>query len=95
MKKKWMGELKTIMEQKDPNVRRQKLSELAILMGVSVAGIATANGVIEENLIIERIEQRILLHTAVWSWKIALISAIASLISALSALIAVIYSRAG
>ncbi|MDH5542804.1 MAG: hypothetical protein OEY64_07555 [Nitrospinota bacterium] len=62
MKKKWMGELETIMEQKDPNVRRQKLNELAIHMGVSVAAIATANGVIEENLIIERIEQRILLH---------------------------------
>ena len=76
-----------------PDERRERLMELAKDLGVSRTSLATSTGIIEENILIERIEQRYTISLARRSWILALMSAIASVLSALAAWVAIYWKN--
>lgn len=82
-----MNKLKRIIQKTEGNSkeRREALRELAKDLGVSTTQIEDSAGRDSENVLIERIEQRYMCLTAWRTWKIALISAMASVFSALAA----------
>ncbi len=85
-----MKELKKIMGIENISDREKALIHLANKMGVSISGLgSSSSAMIDENMLIERIEQRYIILLSRRSWILALIASIASVVSAVAAWIAI------
>lgn len=78
------------MKLQDPDAREKGIKELAQKLGVSISGAGRSSGLTDENILIERIEQRYTILLAKRGWMLAVISAIASVFSALAAWMAIL-----
>lgn len=86
-----MKKLKQIMRINNIDEREKELVQHAQKIGVSISGLASSTtGMLDENLLIERIEQRYTILLVRRTWILALFACIGSAVSALAAWIAVL-----